>query len=180
MMAPSDFKQEQKGVAVAMGAAFVVTIVVIALVVFTDRIAASTPFVARLQFAIRADVFVVAWLAATIGNVARLRFFSERDISGSGVETQSNEVRISRAILENTSEQVGLAVVAHLGVAAVFAHANTLVAALVGLFAIGRLLFWAGYKAGGKGRAFGFALTFYPSVLALLLSVIAICNGVAA
>src|ERR1035441_6700399 len=40
-----------------------------------------------------------------------------------------------------------------------------------GLFCFGRLIFWIGFRRGPVGRAFGFALTFYPSVGALLLSV---------
>jgi uncharacterized membrane protein YecN with MAPEG domain len=45
-----------------------------------------------------------------------------------------------------------------------------LVPLLGGLFCGGRVLFWIGYRHGAVGRAFGFALTFYPSVGALLLS----------
>jgi uncharacterized membrane protein YecN with MAPEG domain len=53
-------------------------------------------------------------------------------------------------------------------VTATFVRAVAVIDALVILFAVGRLLFWIGYRRGAAGRAFGFALTFYPSVLALL------------
>jgi hypothetical protein len=62
-------------------------------------------------------------------------------------------------------------------VVAAFVRSNAVIAALVCLFAAGRLLFWAGYRRGAKGRAFGFALTFYPSALALLASTIAALAG---
>lgn len=163
-----DFKQEQRGVALAMASALAIAILVLGIVATTN--AAAQTFVARLRFAIRADLFVIVWLAAAIANVARLRFFSERDIAGSSAEAGSAKVRIAGSILQNTFEQVGLAIVAHLIVAATFQRSNALIVALVCLFAIGRLLFWAGYKRGAKGRAFGFALTFYPTALALLAS----------
>jgi hypothetical protein len=44
------------------------------------------------------------------------------------------------------------------------------VAALAAItFVIGRLLFFAGYRASAAMRAPGFALTFYPSVAMLVL-----------
>lgn len=38
------------------------------------------------------------------------------------------------------------------------------------LFSIGRWLFAAGYARGAGARALGFALTFYPTVAALLVA----------
>ncbi|MGA2776038.1 MAG: hypothetical protein ABSF94_00665 [Steroidobacteraceae bacterium] len=40
---------------------------------------------------------------------------------------------------------------------------------LGGFFCIGRLWFWIGYQRGPAARAFGFAISFYPSVAALLV-----------
>ena len=42
---------------------------------------------------------------------------------------------------------------------------------LVGLFCVGRASFWLGYRHGAAARAFGFALTFYPSVGACVAAV---------
>ena len=162
------FRKEQRAVALAMGGALLTAIIVLSMAALADHAVAT--FASRLQFAIHADLFVIVWLAAAIANVARLRFFSEQDIAGSSAEEASGRVRMASAILQNTSEQVGLAVATHLIVASTFSRSNVLVAALVCLFAIGRLLFWGGYRYGAKGRAFGFALTFYPSVLALMAS----------
>lgn len=170
MTTTRQFKQEQRRVASAMAAALVTAIVFLGVAAVVDRTAEPATFVSRLQFAIRADLLVVVWLAAAIANVARLRFFSERDIAGSSAETGSDEVRAAGSILQNTFEQAGLAIVTHLIVAATFSRSSNLIMALVCLFALGRLLFWVGYRRGAKGRAFGFALTFYPTLLALLAS----------
>ena len=167
-----DFKHEQQGVALAMASALATAVLVLGIVALTTK--TTETFVPRLQFAIRADLFVIVWLGAAIANVARLRFFSERDIAGSSAEVGSGKVRLAGSILQNTFEQVGLAIVTHLIVAATFQRSSALIVALVCLFAIGRLLFWVGYRHGAKGRAFGFALTFYPTVLALLTSATAI------
>jgi len=39
------------------------------------------------------------------------------------------------------------------------------------MFLVGRLFFFAGYANGAPARAYGFGLTFYPTVLLLLLLV---------
>lgn len=169
----SALNKEQRGVAIAMAAALIVTIMALAFAVTADHAAAAVPFADRLQHTLRLDLFVVIWLMATIGNVARLRFFSERDIAGSGSDEESSKVRQARAILQNTLEQVAFAVMTHMIVAAVFDKSTALITALVLLFAVGRLLFWTGFRYGARRRAFGFGLTFYPSVLALITSAVA-------
>lgn len=167
------FKAEQRGVAIGMASALLLTIVVLGLVAFATHGGSPPPFPQRLQDALRLDLLVILWVAAGIANVARLRFFSEQDIAGSGAQQASDQVRIANAILENSFEQALLAIVTHLIVAATFAGSTPLIAALASLFAVGRLLFWRGYKRGASGRAFGFALTFYPSALALLAVTVA-------
>ena len=39
---------------------------------------------------------------------------------------------------------------------------------LVGLFVVGRVAFWIGYHQSPLSRAFGFATTFYPTVVVLV------------
>lgn len=167
------FKAEQRGVAIRMASALLLTIVVLGLVAFATHGCGVVPFPQRLQDALRIDLLVVLWVAVGIANVARLRFFSEQDIAGSGSQQAPDQVRIANAVLENSFEQAVLAIVTHLIVAATFAGSTPLIAALACLFVVGRLLFWTGYKRGARGRAFGFALTFYPSVIALLASALA-------
>jgi hypothetical protein len=150
-----------------------VTIIALGFAAMVDRGTAPIPFSQRLQFAIQIDLFIVVWLALAIGNVARLRHSSEADINASLVEGGSAKVRVASAILQNTFEQVGLAVATHLILIATFDQARTVLVALVGLFTVGRALFWAGYNKGAAARALGFGLTFYPSVLVLAVSMVA-------
>ncbi|OLP62645.1 hypothetical protein BJF93_07080 [Xaviernesmea oryzae] len=174
MTTADDFKREQRDVLFAMVGAFVLTIGILGAVLMRDYGGAPVSFPDRLRFALRADLFLAIWPAAAIGNIARLRFLSQRDIAGSSATGGSEEVRTSLAILQNTIEQAVLALMTHMVVAASFQRSDALLVALVLLFAIGRLLFWIGYKHGARGRAFGFALTFYPSIVSLLASATAI------
>ena len=132
--------------------------------------AAPATLVERLFVVVRADVFILFWLAAMIGNVARLRFFSADDIGGSGSGFASMKVGYAKAVLENTLEQVVLAVPVHVALAVLVASSVPLIVALAALFTIGRLLFWLGYARGAEARAFGFALTFYPSLAGLAIA----------
>lgn len=172
MAAPTDFRQEQRGVAFRMVAALCVTILVSATCLYRGA-AAPTTLAERLIVTTRADVFVLCWLAAAIGNVARLRFFSADDVAGSGSGTATAEVGRANAILQNTLEQVVLAVPIHVALAVLVASSVPLIEALAALFATGRFLFWIGYARGAKSRAFGFALTFYPSLAGLIIVVFA-------
>lgn len=172
MAASNNFQQEQRGVALRMAAALCVTVLVSTTCLYRGT-AAPTTLAERLIATARADVFVLCWLAATIGNVARLRFFSADDIAGSGSGTATAEVGRAKALLQNTLEQVVLSVPVHIALAVLVASSVPLIVALAALFAIGRLLFWIGYAKGAQARAFGFALTFYPSLAGLIIAVFA-------
>lgn len=169
MAASNNFPLEQRGVALRMAAAVCITVLVSTMCLYRGA-ATSTTLAERLIVAARADVFVLFWLAATIGNVARLRFFSPDDIAGSGSEAASAMVGRARAVLQNTLEQVVLAVLVHVALAVLVASSVPLIVALATLFAIGRLFFWTGYSGGAQARAFGFALTFYPSLAGLVIA----------
>jgi hypothetical protein len=120
-----------------------------------------------------------AWLAAAIGRVAMLRFFSVEDFDAAvGSTPPSEALRQAAANLQNTLEQATLALLAYLAAALVIPGSAVLVPILAGLFSVGRTLFWAGYGDGAQGRALGFALTFYPSVLTLLLVLGTLALGV--
>lgn len=172
-----EFKREQRGVLVSMLGALGVSVIVLSAAATMDHGDAASPLMDRLHYALGTELLVIGWLAATIANVARLRFFSEQDISGSSGVGASDKVREAGAILQNTLEQVVLATIAHVIAAATLSRSHALLVALASLFALGRLLFWVGYSHGPKGRAFGFALSFYPSVLSLLVSAAAIMFG---
>ena len=124
---------------------------------------------ARLSLALRLDLAVALYLAVAIARVASQRFGSAEDIGGSASASESARVRESRAILQNTLEQAALAVPVHLALALALPPARMAVlAALVLLFVMGRIAFARGYARGAAGRAFGFGLTFFPTVVALL------------
>ena len=106
-------------------------------------------------------------LAAAIGNVARLRFFSPADIGG---DDGSLRVQQANAMLRNTVEQAVLAIPTYALLAWTRTGGAALLLTLAALFGIGRLLFWRGYARGAAGRALGFALTFYPTVGALVIA----------
>ena len=170
------FRRKQRAVGFMMALAAAITVLVLGIAFSTLRSETPAPFDARLEYTLRLDLFIVAWLLATIANVARLRFFSERDFGADVSEGESRKVVEARAILQNTLEQVVLAVLTSLAVTASFNPSAALVESLVGLFAAGRLLFWLGYRYGAKGRALGFGLTFYPSAIALFASATVIAS----
>ena len=169
MAASNNFRREQRRVAIRMAAALCVTILVTAGCMYLS-VPASRPMPDRLIAVARADLFVLFWLVATIGNVARLRFFSANDIAGSASAKGTADISRANAVLQNTLEQVALAIPIHVALAVLVESSVPLIIALATLFAIGRFLFWIGYANGPRSRAFGFALTFYPSVAGLVIA----------
>lgn len=112
------------------------------------------------------------WLAAAIGDVARRRFASDGAIGGG--DWRDPGVDVANAVLRNTAEQVVLAGLAYTALTLLSDHARVPVALFVACFSAGRLLFWSGYREGADARALGFALTFYPSIAALLMAAVAL------
>jgi hypothetical protein len=127
----------------------------------------------RIALALRIDIIVFAWLVAAIANVGSRRFFSRDDIQGSGFYPPSERIAIPVAILQNTLEQTVTAVGAHLVLATLLLGQELVLLPLLAvLFCVGRAAFWLGYRGGAGQRAFGFALTFYPTLAAYLLAII--------
>ncbi|MGJ5208467.1 MAPEG family protein [Bradyrhizobium sp. HKCCYLR20261] len=174
------FQREQRQVAIGMAAAALVAIAAIAFALWRAAGGPAQPVAERLAVALKLDLLVIVWLLASIGNVARLRFFSPQDIAGSASTAPSDAVRGGNAILQNTLEQVVLAVTVHLALAAALPAPTPVLMTLVVLFGLGRLLFWRGYTRGAAGRAFGFALTFYPTAFALIAGIVLVLTGRAA
>ncbi|MGJ4949321.1 MAPEG family protein [Bradyrhizobium sp. HKCCYLS20291] len=159
-----------------MAAAALIAIAAIAFALWKAE-GPAQPAAERLALALKLDLFVIVWLLASIGNVARLRFFSAQDIAGSATTVASDAVRRGNAILQNTLEQAVLAVGVHLGLAATLPNPAPLLITLVVLFGLGRLLFWLGYAGGAAGRALGFALTFYPTAFSLIAGIVLVLTG---
>jgi hypothetical protein len=129
--------------------------------------------ISAISHALQWDALVVVWLAASIAALARHRFFNPSDIDGGGLSEATPTARVFQSVLQNTLEQVVLALATHLIWAAAMPwrwQAAIPVAAM--LFFLGRLLFWRGYGRGAAARALGFALTFYPTVVMLFVAVV--------
>ena len=87
--------------------------------------------------------------------------------STSSRTSESPALEINLRYNQNTLEQVVLAAIAWTGLALALPHEQlALIPALAILFAAARALFWTGYLIAPGARAVGFALTFYPTVVA--------------
>ena len=124
----------------------------------------------RLAFALKWDLLVLIVLAANIGSLARHRFFTPDDIDGGDLTSGTPKAHVYQSVLQNTLEQVVLAIGVHVvwAVSLPIGWLASIPAAAV-LFVVGRILFIAGYERGAPSRALGFAMTFYPSVLMLIM-----------
>ena len=122
-----------------------------------------------------AVLLAIRWLAvpglcllAGIGTTANRRFLTAEAIDGDPPPA-NRAFEINLRYNRNTLEQAVLAAIAWLGLAIVLPdRATILIPALAGLFALGRAAFWIGYLVAPWARAFGFALTFYPTVVAIV------------
>lgn len=125
-----------------------------------------------ITHALRWDILLASWLAANIAMLARHRFFTPEDIDGGGLSDGSPTAKILQAVLQNTLEQVVLAFAVHLIWAATMPWRwQAAIPAAAMLFFLGRALFWRGYALGAPGRALGFGLTFYPTVVMLVVAI---------
>ncbi|MFD3190574.1 MAPEG family protein [Sedimentitalea sp. HM32M-2] len=104
-------------------------------------------------------------LIAMIGRLAQRRFFDDALIDGEEFAPGS-PAWVDQRVLSNTMEQLVLAIAVWPFVA--FAAGGAVVLALGVGFGIARLAFWIGYHAAPPLRAFGFAGTFYPTILAAI------------
>ncbi|HYC73493.1 hypothetical protein [Brevundimonas sp.] len=159
-------RAQQRKVAVRMGLALATTGAGLAAVACFGAGDVPADLGGRLVAASIAGLVPAFWLAATIGDVARRRFLSPDAIGGG--DTPALEA--AQAILRNTLEQAALAWPIWLAVAMLLDRPAGPLIALAGLFSLGRLLFWTGWRKGAVARAFGFGLTFYPTVAALVLA----------
>ena len=106
-------------------------------------------------------------LAFCIGRMATHRFLSPEDIDGDPHRSDSPKGVELQRILQNTLEQAVLAAFAYTIWAAIAPLGILLFAPA--LFVLGRFLFIALHSRGAGGRAIGFALTFYPTVILILV-----------
>ena len=134
-----------------------------------DRGPTATQTCSRLTYVLSWEVLTVLPLVLSIGALARHRFFTPADIDGSGLTQGTDKATILQAVLQNTLEQTVLAFITQTVWTAIMpATALGVVPAAAVMFLIGRATFALGYRHGAAARSFGFALTFYPSVIMLL------------
>lgn len=96
------------------------------------------------------------------------RLFDDKAIDGR-TDGVGHRLEINLRYNRNTVEQLVLAALAWPAVAiALPEQAAALFPVLAALFVAGRITFWAGYLWLNWARAFGFALTYVPTVAALL------------
>jgi len=162
---------KQHAVLKGMIAGAVITVVVIVGAIFIPVDLPPYAFMGqRIAYALKMDVLIALWLAVSVGLLARHRFFTPEDIDGSGLTPGTGKAHILQANLQNTLEQSVLAVLTHVIWAVVMPLAAiSVIRAAVLLFLLGRLFFLRGYGRGAQSRALGFTLTFYPSILMLLM-----------
>lgn len=173
--------EEERGIRRGSTIALIVTIVAFAgaytLAPWVARM--PTALAERLAFAALCWAVVAFTLLVAILMVSTTRRFSPADIGGQAAGPPSGRLAIRSAFLQNTLEQTVLAAGFFFALAAVAGGAWLgLLPAAVILFVAGRILFYAGYDRGAKGRALGMALTMLPSVLGYpIVAVLAFLGG---
>ncbi len=110
-------------------------------------------------------LFPGLFLAAVIGRIAQRRFFDDAIIDG---EPMTGAAEIDQRVLQNTVEQLALALALWPVTGHVLAVEGPGVVLMLGIgFAVARVAFWVGYHLSPPLRAFGFAATFYPTLIAV-------------
>lgn len=172
MTAPSQLSTKQRGVALGMAGALVTGLVVLWIAHAWTPAAwlSGDETAARLDVAAWSVLVVSIALLICIARLAKHRFFTPVDIEGSGLTEGSARAKLLQALLQNTLEQLCLAGAVYFAAALLFPRAWLgAVPAAATLFLLGRVLFFARYEHGAPARAYGFALTFYPTVILLAM-----------
>jgi hypothetical protein len=157
----------QRGVMAGMVPAVLTTAgVLTAAVIFAGPAIAS-----RASLELRVELLAASVMAPAISLlicIARLanhRFFTAEDINGSALTEGTARAKLLQALLQNTLEQSVLAALVYVSCSFVVpGYFLGVIPAAASMFLVGRVAFFAGYADGAPARAFGFALTFYPTV----------------
>lgn len=106
-----------------------------------------------------------------VARLAQRRFFDDAIIDGQPF-TSGSGADVDQRVLKNTTEQLVLGLCIWPAAAVILADKGPGVIVVLGLnFALARILFWIGYHVSPPLRAFGFAASFYPTVLVTLWTV---------
>lgn len=124
----------------------------------------------RLAYVAKCEFFAALMLLFGVMMVAGQRFFSDTAIEGQ-TEGLADSLTINLRYIQNTLEQLVLLVITHMAFAAT---ANSdemkIIPILVSLFIVGRICFWIGYHQNALSRSFGFAVTFYPTLIMMIIT----------
>jgi hypothetical protein len=122
----------------------------------------------RLAFAVQWLLVPGLALFAGIGLVANRRFLMPEAIDGERrIENAAFEINLRYN--QNTLEQLALAAIAWLGLALALPEDQLgVIARMAVMFGVGRIAFGLGYLYAPWARAFGMALTAYPTFGALI------------
>ena len=163
----------QLSVARGMASALVVAVLVflaVSQVTFINSEALDLWF--RLKIASLSSLVPTLTLFICVARLAKHRFFNPEDNQGSAQSSGTRKAEVLQSLLQNTLEQASLALPVYAAVSLLGSSRwLTLVPAAAAMFLVGRTLFFVGYAKGAPSRAFGFALTFYPTALLLLIAV---------
>ena len=171
---------KQGGVLKGMSAAMLTVIISIAMaLVFNPLNITSVGPLERITVLGYSLILPTFFVMMSIGRLAKFRFFSPEDIDGSGLTSATNEATILQSILQNTLEQVVIVYGVYSAWCLLMPATWLSVAPICSLlFAIGRICFIKGYHRGAPARAFGFALTFYSTVIMFVLLVAYLLSSV--
>lgn len=94
------------------------------------------------------------------------------------VAVPNSSLDINTRFVLNTAEQYLLFTVSQLGMMLHAPHENAKnLIVLTVIWLVGRILFWVGYHKNAALRAFGFGLTFYPSLMAIVWLAVIFTTG---
>lgn len=162
---------DQRTVALGMVSAFIASVLIVVGAIFINvSFVENNSLDARFQFA--APFLLLSAIPQVLGivSIASYRFFNQNVIDGSNPESDQS-LQLKRAYLQNTTEQTLLAWPIY-GVLTIVLPLDwiILVAVLPVWFVICRALFSMGYKRGVGARSFGFAGTFYATLIGGLIA----------
>lgn len=123
----------------------------------------------RLAFAARWMLLPAVCLLAGVLGTSTRRGFIPGAIDGTRTP-ENRSLEINLRYNQNTLEQTVLACIAWACLAVLLPSTHlALIPAMATLFAIGRAAFWIGYLIHPMGRAFGMALTAFPTIAAYVM-----------
>lgn len=108
------------------------------------------------------------FLMLVIARLAQRRFFDDAIIDGESFAPGSG-AEIDQRVLQNTVEQMLLALLVWPFAASWLGGQTVIVMGIA--MGVARLAFWVGYHLSPPLRAFGFAASFYPTIVALIWTV---------